>query len=222
LTGVLIRIVGAAILVGFAPLALTPLVDRRRRDALRRIVPAVCGVLDADGVDYWADFGTLLGFRREQDIILSDKDADLCVMRDEQPRILALAPALAAAGLAITARGGRSRRVLRVSDQRTGYHVDIYTYTRDGAWLRSDLVSPGEDIPAALVERRSDAPFLGGSIRVPADTHAVLLHRYGPEYHRPRRGDKGASRPYSGVRSLLEDVEAGWIGILSWLRGAGS
>lgn len=213
-----IWIAGGAAAVGLAPLALTPLVDRRRRNALRRLVPAVCGILDAHGVTYWADFGTLLGFRREGDIILSDKDADLSILASDKPKILALGDPFARAGLEVTDRGGRSQRVLRIRDRRTAYHLDIYTYTEDGYTLRSDLMSPQEDIPARLVERCRHASFLGGSMRVPHDVDAVLRHRYGDGFATPRRGDKGKTRPYSVVRSVAEDVEAGWIGIWSWLR----
>lgn len=214
----LIRVAGAAVALAAAPLALTPVVDRRRRAALRRLVPAVCAILDADGIGYWADFGTLLGFRREADIIVSDKDADLSVMADERSRIVALAPQFAREGFELTECGGRSGRVLRIHDRRTLYHLDIYTYQRDGDMLRSDLHSPNEDIPAHLVSRRVPATFLGGSIQVPQNVDDVLLHRYGEGYLTPRRGDKGATRPYRRVRAVMEDIEAGWIGIWSWLR----
>jgi hypothetical protein len=217
----LLRILGAVVLVAAAPLALTPVVDRRRRRALRRIVTAVCGVLDAHAVEYWADFGTLLGFRREADVILSDKDADLSMLAAAKPQVLALRDAFAREGLDLTDRGGRSRRVLRIYDVRTRYHLDIYTYTPEGDLLRSDLVSPQEDLPARLVARCVAAPFLGGSIRVPDDVDAVLRHRYGDGFTTPRRGDKGVTRPYSVVRSVAEDIEAGWVGIWSWLRSGG-
>jgi len=214
----LLEALACATVVAAAPLALTPAFDRRRRGALRRIVPAVCRVLDRHAVDYWADFGTLLGFYRERDVILSDKDADLCVLDSEKPKILALADEFRREGLELTDSGGRSRQVLRIYDAPTRYHLDIYAYARDGATLRSELASPQEDIPEALVAPRVSAPFLGGSIRVPADVEAVLRHRYGHAFRTPRRGDKGATRPYSFVRSVLEDVEAGWVGIWSWLR----
>jgi hypothetical protein len=214
----LIRLFGAVLAVAAAPLVLTPLVDRRRRAALRRLVPGVCGVLDAHGIDYWADFGTLLGFRREADIIKSDKDADLSVMAEEKARIIGLAPAFARSGMELNAAAGRSGRVLRILDARTGYHLDIYVYTRDGEILRSELHSPNEDIPERLVARRMRAAFLGASIRVPENIDGVLRYRYGDGYLTPRRGDKGTTRPYHRGRAVMEDIEAGWVGIWSWLR----
>ena len=214
----LIRLLGAALAVAAAPLVLTPMVDRRRRAALRRLVPAACAVLDAHGIDYWADFGTLLGFRREADIIRSDKDADLCVMAEEKARIVALAPAFARAGMELNSGAGRSGRVLRILDARTRYHLDVYVYIRDGQLLRSELHSPTEDIPEQLVARRMPAAFLGGSIRVPEKIDEVLRYRYGDGYLTPRRGDKGITRPYHRGRAVMEDIEAGWVGIWSWLR----
>ena len=199
-------------------LAITPLVDRRRRRALRRAIVDVGRVFEAHGIDYWCDFGTLLGFQREGDIILGDKDVDLSIVETEKPRILALAAELDALGYEVTDRGGRARRLIRIYDRRTRYHVDVYPYTVDGPLLRSVLSSPQEDIPAALVARRVDAPFLGATIRVPADVPAVLRHRYGDEFVTPRRGDKGATRPYSRVRSVLEDLQDNCLGIWSWLR----
>jgi hypothetical protein len=217
----LLRLAGTVVAVALVPLALTPLMDRWRQRALRSLVPRVCGVLDAHHIDYWADFGTLLGFRRHADIIASDKDADLCIMAADKPRVVALAPAFAHAGMALLDGAGRSRRVLRIFDERTRYYVDIYAHTRDGDWLISEL-APTENIPAALVERRIRAPFLGGSIRIPESVDAVLRYRYGDGYMTPRRGDKGIGRPYRRLRAVLEDIEAAWVGIWAWLRSRGA
>ena len=50
-------------------LAITPAVDAHRRAVLRRVVRDVCRIFGAHQIDYWCDFGTLLGFYRERDII---------------------------------------------------------------------------------------------------------------------------------------------------------
>lgn len=54
-----------------------------RRRNLRHLVRHVSPVLDDLGVQYWADFGTLLGMYREKDIILHDNDADLVVLNPD-------------------------------------------------------------------------------------------------------------------------------------------
>jgi hypothetical protein len=133
---------------------------------------------------------------------------------------MALADALRAIGYDLTDRGGRAQKLLRIYDRRTRYYIDIYPYEREGANLRSVLASPAEDIPFALVAGRASVPFLGTTIVVPADVPAVLRHRYGSTFTTPRRGDKGATRPYSRARSVLEDLQDNALGLWSWLRAA--
>lgn len=207
--------------IGFtaiALLAITPLIDKRRRVALRRTLADVCRVFEEAGIDYWCDFGTLLGFYREHDIILGDKDVDLSIVAAEKGRIMALAPEFAQRGYELTDRGGRAGRLIRIYDTRTRYYADVYPYIPDGNLLRSVLASPEEDIPMHLVERRVRASFLGATLMVPEDVEAVLFHRYGPAFRTPRRGDKGATRPYSRVRSVLEDLQDNVLGLWSWVR----
>lgn len=217
ITWVLRALAGAVTLAG-GLLALTPLVDGRRQRTLRRILPDICRIFEAHAIDYWCDFGTLLGLYRDGDIIRGDKDADLSIVVTETPRILALGDTLKAHGYEITDRGGRARKLLRIYDARTRYYVDIYPYERDGALLRSVLASPQEDIPEALVARRATVPFLGATILVPEDVPAVLHHRYGSTFTVPRRGDKGTTRPYSLARSVFEDLQDNVLGVWSWMR----
>jgi hypothetical protein len=199
-------------------LALTPIIDAHRRAVLRRVVRDVCRIFEAHHVDYWCDFGTLLGFYRECDIINGDKDADFSILQTEKPRIMALADVLRANGYNLTDRGGRARKVIRIYEAKTRYYVDIYPYVADGVMLRSVLASPQEDIPAHLVARRKTASFLGASVLVPEDVPGLLRHRYGPAFNTPRRGDKGTARPYSALRSILEDLQDNLLGIVAWLR----
>jgi hypothetical protein len=213
-----LEIITAGVGIVFALLALTPAIDAHRHAALRRIVPEVCRVLEAHGIDYWCDFGTLLGFYRDRDIIRGDKDADLSIADSEKSRLMALASAFADAGYELTDRGGRAGNVIRIFDSKTRYYVDVYPYLRDGSMLRSVAFSPQEDIPADLVAHHVRAEFLGATIRIPADVEGVLRYRYGPDFRIPRRGDKGVARRYSLMRSVLEDLQDNLLGIWAWLR----
>jgi hypothetical protein len=199
-------------------LAITPIVDAHRRAVLRRVVRDTCRIFDAHDVDYWCDFGTLLGFYRERDIISGDKDADFSIMDPEKVRIMALVDVFRANGYELTDCGGRARKVIRIYEAKTRYYVDVYPYVADGTVLRSVLASPQEDIPAHLVARRRPASFLGARMLVPDDVPAMLRHRYGPAFNTPRRGDKGTARPYSAIRSILEDLQDNLLGIVAWLR----
>jgi hypothetical protein len=201
-----------------ALLLLTPFVDRYRRRQLRRLLRDLSSAFNASGIDYWCDFGTLLGLVRDGDLILGDKDVDLSVPIEEKPRVMALAPDLAARGYRVTDQGGDARVLLRVHDTRTPFYADVYPYVREGATLRSVLNSPFEDVPAALVSQRRRIEAFGASVQAPADTGAMLVLRYGPDYRSPRRNDKGSARPYSRWRSLWEDLEANGIFVWFFLR----
>jgi hypothetical protein len=209
--------IGVAV-VAIVLFAITPVIDAHRRAALRRLVVDVSRIFEAHRIDYWCDFGTLLGFYRERDIISGDKDADLSILESEKPRILALAGVLRAHGYELTDRGGRARKLIRIYEVKTRYYLDVYPYVPEGTMLRSVLASPQEDIPASLVTRRAPAAFLGGRIRVPEDVPAVLRHSYGPAFTTPRRGDKGTARPYNGARRILEDLQDNVLGLVAWLR----
>jgi hypothetical protein len=210
----------AALVVGLAAalLALTPFVDRYRRRELRRLLRDVSLVLDAHGVDYWCDFGTLLGLVRDGDLILGDKDVDLSVPIGERPRVMALAAVFAELGYRVTDQGGAARKLLRVLDARTPFYADLYPYEREGETLRSVLNSPAEDLPAALISQRRRLAAFGASLPAPADLEAMLVLRYGPDYRVPRRNDKGSARPYSRWRSLWEDLEANVVFLWFFLR----
>ena len=75
-----------------------------------------------------------------------------------------------------------------------------------------------EDVPMALVADRVAAPFLGGTIRVPREIEPLLLHRYGPGFRVPRRGDQGLAYGYSRIRTLGRIIENNCLGIWSAAR----
>jgi len=171
--------------------SITPLIDRRRQRLLRQCLLDMCDVLNAHHVDYWCDFGTLLGFYRDHDVIRSDYDVDLCLLEDEKPKLMTAAPALKARGYTLTDSNGTTKLVIRIANDRTGYYADTYIYRQDGSIARSTFRSV-EDVPLALIANRTAVPFLGGTIQVPRDVEPLLLHRYGPSYRVPRRGTKGS------------------------------
>jgi len=197
--------------------AITPLVDRRRQRLLRQCLLEMCDVLNTHGIDYWCDFGTLLGYYRDHDVIRNDYDVDLCLMEDERPRLISLVAAFKARGYTLNDSNGTTKLVIRIVNDRTNYFADAYIYKPDGATARSTFRSV-EDVPMALIANRVAVPFLGGRIRVPGDVEPLLLHRYGPSYRVPRRGDQGLAYGYSRVRTLVRILENNCLGIWSILR----
>ena len=52
-----------------------------KRCILRTLAVDVIVTLNKYNVDYWVDFGTLLGIIREQDIIFGDNDVDVVLVQ---------------------------------------------------------------------------------------------------------------------------------------------
>ena len=216
----------AGVLAGFCVMAvvvigvlvgITPLVDARRQRLLRQCLLDMCDVLNSHGVDYWCDFGTLLGYYRDHDVIRSDYDVDLCLLAEEKPALIGLVSAFKARGYTLTDSNGTTKLVIRIANDRTGYYADTYVYRVDGPMARSTFRSV-EDVPLALVANRVAVPFLGGTIRIPQDVEPLLLHRYGPTYRVPRRGDQGLAYGYSRIRTLVRLLENNLLGIWSIVR----
>jgi hypothetical protein len=200
-------------------LAVTPLLDRLRRRALRRVLHDVAEILGAHGVPYWADFGTLLGLARDGDIILGDKDVDLCVLDRDRPLVMGAAADFAARGYVLTGEGGAARKLMRVFDARTPFYADIYPYAPEGDTLRS-VLDPRDDVPVALVKDTTRLAFLGAQVSIPRDTGKLLAFRYGPTYFIPRRNDKGRAGGSGLWHSLLQDLEASALFLWFYLRRA--
>jgi hypothetical protein len=215
------RLLPWLIAVLFAVLALlfgvTPLVDARRQRLLRQCLLDMCDVLNVNGVDYWCDFGTLLGYYRDHDVIRTDYDVDLCLLAEERAKLIRLVPAFKACGYTLTDSNGTTKLVIRIANDRTGYYADVYVYLTEGPMARSTFRSV-EDVPLALVSDRVEVPFLGGAIRVPRQVEPLLLHRYGPGFRVPRRGDQGLAYGYSRIRTLVRILENNCLGIWSVVR----
>lgn len=165
-----------------------------RRRNLRHLVKIVSPVLDDMGIQYWADFGTLLGMYREKDIILHDNDADIVLL---DPDWDALLPKLRSAlpgcrVFTVVPSEDASIRWIRVL---SGVGVmDLYGgYYTPGAPTVSIPQGHGDlcDVPAGLVFPLGRMTFQGTSVSVPGDVTGVLTHRYGETFMVPRYMDKG-------------------------------
>jgi len=54
--------------------------QRPDRKNLRQLAQRTCSMLTQSGVDYWLDFGSLLGLMREGNILEGDTDVDISVV----------------------------------------------------------------------------------------------------------------------------------------------
>ncbi|MBK5254687.1 MAG: LicD family protein [Vicinamibacteria bacterium] len=207
------------ILVVVLLLGLTPLLDRFRRTVLRRILVDVTDVLNRHDIEYWADFGTLLGLIRQGDIILGDKDVDLCVLDAERPRVMAAYADFAARGYWLTGEGGAAGKLMRVFDLRSPFYADIYPYLANGETVAS-VLDPRDDAPTRLVSAKENVAFRGALISTPREAEPLLEYRYGPSFRIPRRNDKGRAGGAGPWHSLSQDLEASALFVWFFLRYA--
>lgn len=169
----------------------------------QRLFPA----LSAAGYNYWLDWGTLLGARREGGMIPHDYDADIGMQESEFQRLRANWKNDARfRGMHLCKEGDGLYRV------RSGLGwVDVFRYTSDGDML--DMLSMahgrhsckcagrGHHIARAYMFPLRSLRFGSVVAPVPADTDSYLVHLYGDSWHIPRKND--ASRIMSLVPRLF-------------------
>jgi len=55
--------------------------------SLRHMMFNIIPYLNEKEVDYWVDFGTLIGLHREGDIIMGDNDCDICIWKKDEDKV---------------------------------------------------------------------------------------------------------------------------------------
>jgi phosphorylcholine metabolism protein LicD len=58
-----------------------------RREVIRKLFVDTINVLNKNNINYWVDFGTLLGICRNKDIIFGDDDADICIPESQEDKV---------------------------------------------------------------------------------------------------------------------------------------
>jgi hypothetical protein len=166
--------------------------ERCIRWRLRRLAVDLFHVLNETRVQYWADFGTLLGIHREGDIILGDNDVDVCVMNVTEQQMHTI-------GHWMTRLGYCFRPYLGVSISLVysgSVHADIYHVRRseDEGDEILGATGPNSNIPAHLIGDEQGRYWWargGVHVKVPCDVKGTLIWRYGTDYMVPRRDFKG-------------------------------
>lgn len=141
-------------------------------------------------------FGTLLGYRREKDIILGDEDVDFATTasnEDLEAAIDKVRSALALDDSLIIKRS--SQRVLKACDRKqTNASCDVYFYNDVDD---KNIVYEGGP---RMEEKKSEiyplekTRFLGIDVFVPKNVDEHLQKWYGHDFITPRYDDKGAGR----------------------------
>lgn len=145
-------------------------------------------VLDKAGIEFWIDFGTLLGFYRQGEFLETDPDADIGVKREHQEKVIAVAPKLAKIGKLVT----------RV-DVGNGHYLAGYKLYRDDFWIDIAFFFKHEDkyiLPISEWDRVMvfkeeyydnlvDLEVKGIKFKMPEKIEKYMVLHYGEDWRRP-------------------------------------
>ncbi len=182
-----------------------------QRNCLRNVVRDVSGVMLEYNMDYWWDFGTLLGLVREGDIIFTEVDADISIPLSTRDKFFDNENFLKAwddLGYTIEKRDDEGKLRLYgpwgwVADMdvwwpATNHTLNMRTgrdrirparYILPEAWLlptqaRADMRASAGATDSSMAQLGDSLP---GTLRVPAQPRKVLVYWYGDTWitHRP-------------------------------------
>ena len=167
---------------------------------VRRIMADVAQMMDREGIRWWVDYGTLLGWIRNGGMIPYDKDGDLGILGDDRDKLLGLQDEWLGMGYHAVFAPVRPTERFRTGDrmkvrisQRNHTNVDIFIWHRrpDGILDRTNYIGAdlykGREFPLewALPLQRRD--WDGIDVSVPAEPELLAEHRYGSTWREPLR-----------------------------------
>jgi phosphorylcholine metabolism protein LicD len=156
------------------------------RQHLRRLVVQVGKEIEAAGLRYWLDFGTLLGAYRDRDICPGDTDIDICAFESDRIRLREIASRLASHGFVY--RDQRTVSKVFLSGTNT-LHVDIWFFKVESGVLLSTY-HPKLDFLQSNIEPIGAIECWGHRFPAPNRVSEFLEYRYGPSFMTPERGRK--------------------------------
>ena len=169
---------------------------------VRRIMADLARLMDRDGIRWWIDYGTLLGWVREGGMIRYDKDGDLGVHGGDRAKLLALIPELLGLGYHAVYAPPRPTQRFRTGDRmkvrvsnRNWTNVDLFLWYPDqpikGHLDRKNYIGPdlykGRDFPIEWAFPLQRGEWDGIDVSVPAEPELLAAHRYGDTWMEERR-----------------------------------
>jgi len=161
------------------------------RALLRQMFKDILPIIDSSGLDYWIDYGTLLGFARNKDIIFGDFDIDICVWNTPSNIDILktkIYPKIASPYTFIKEDWSAYRVFRPTPIPFLKAHMDIYLLDKnDSGFVSLDVgnANSGDTIPSNLLENFTKMNMLGVDVRVPTEYISVLKARYGNSFMTP-------------------------------------
>ena len=149
---------------------------------IRRLFLDTVNVLNDNGINYWVDFGTLLGICRDGDIIMGDDDADICIPSTEENK---LESALSNSGLVWRKFDWGAFRTYKKFFGKE-YFTDIFIAKKNKIHYQ---IPSAEDTPIELLtDINLENVMLGDhsvKIMIPKRREELLEFRYGKKWKIP-------------------------------------
>lgn len=117
-------------------------------------------------------FGTLLGMIRENDFITWDEDIDMCIFKEDEPKLLQLLPELKSKGFELV----RYERRGLYSFMKLGEYIDIYVLINIGDGI---LTTYASFFLERDVKNLTPYNFKGIELSIPENYESVLELLYG-------------------------------------------
>ncbi len=165
--------------------AVEPGVVAGRQAVLRQLLKDTSTLFNEQKVDYWLDYGTLLGIEREGDIILNDRDVDIGIWKKDQDKAWTAIQELKAKGYNVE-NTGKKISVWKISGW-SHLRAEVMLYEDIGQnKIKENVLEFNKDWIVPLKQKE----WQGQTISVPNQPEVVLEFMYG-DWRTPRDGDKG-------------------------------
>lgn len=195
--------------------------DSRRSSLLRENFQEVLRIIynsQLNKYDLWLDFGTLLGFYRENDFINHDLDMDFGIIINDYDDFLEKEKYLIKKGFSRTKEFYYKNRLVELSYSYKGLNVDFIVYRRKADVIESDTIffmtnalgKPTRyevynySLPFSELEEHN---FKAVEIKVPNNAREYLSKLYGEDFEVPNTNYNWKENPiYKRVSSEEANV----------------
>lgn len=162
-----------------------------------QLIAATQNLLQREGIEAFADFGTLLGLIREGQLLAHDIDIDLGVIVTDELDVTRTRVAMERFGFRVWREYFRGNETVEASFRLRGIKVDINYYRADVETARTWLFyrdpektyGPRErdivEMTYSPIREMSTILVNGAEIIVPANAEQLLAEKYGPSWRTP-------------------------------------
>lgn len=159
----------------------------------------VHNVLESESIDFFVDFGTLLGFIREGGFLGHDLDIDIGVIVEDDNTRNRVRNALVNGGCKLSSTSIYNSTIIRESYTYSGIKFDVCFYETDGKESICYLFYVPNDADLMLNERYvakmhytlidgvEKRRFTDITINIPKDPERLLEEKYGADWRIPNR-----------------------------------